>query len=129
MKFLTNSSPTGKRKQAPMSLPMQHIIRHLFRVETLEEVPRQQLEELVEEYPSFGVGRYLLSRKLQAEAAGHFGEETQKTNLYFANPLWLQWLLQDDQAYASTEEAFAPEEPAHSLQPEEWNAAGDAELP
>src|SRR5216684_3721987 len=81
MKFLTNSSPTGKRKQAPMSLPMQHIIRHLFRVETLEEVPRQQLEELVEEYPSFGVGRYLLSRKLQAEAAGHFGEEKQTCTL------------------------------------------------
>ena len=78
-----------------MTLPTQHIIRHLFQVDTLEEVPRQRLEELVEEYPSFGVGRYLLSRKLQAEAADRFGEETQKTNLYFTNPFWLQLLLQD----------------------------------
>jgi len=78
-----------------MSLSTQHIVRHLFRVESLEEVSRQQLEELVSTYPSFGVGRYLLSRKLQAEAADNFVEETLKTNLYFTNPFWLQWLLQD----------------------------------
>jgi hypothetical protein len=79
-----------------MSLSTQHIIRHLFGVESLEEVSRQQLEELVGTYPSFGVGRYLLSRKLQTENADHFNEETQKTNLYFTNPFWLQWLLQED---------------------------------
>jgi hypothetical protein len=79
-----------------MSLSTQHIIRHLFRVESLEEVSRQQLEELVETYPSFGIGRYLLSRKLQTENADHFNEETQKTNLYFTNPFWLQWLLQEN---------------------------------
>lgn len=75
---------------------MQQIIRHLFQVDTLEEVPRERLEELVGSYPSFGVGRYLLSRKLQTENAGHFSEETQKTNLYFSNPFWLQWLLQNE---------------------------------
>ena len=86
-----------------MTLPTQHIIRHLFQVDTLEEVSRQQLEELVEEYPSFGVGRYLLSHKLQAEAADRFGEETQKTNLYFTNPFWLQWLLRDQASRPSVE--------------------------
>ena len=74
---------------------MQHIIKHLFQADSLEEVPRERLEELVEEYPSFSMARYLLSRKLQAEDAGHFNEETQKTNLYFTNPLWLQWLLRN----------------------------------
>jgi len=102
-----------------MTLPTQHIIRHLFQVDTLEEVPRQQLEELVEEYPSFGVGRYLLSRKLQAEAADHFGEEAQKTNLYFTNPFWLQLLLQNEAPRPVTEWRPASE----------WNAAGEAELP
>jgi hypothetical protein len=112
-----------------MSLSTQHIIRHLFRAESLEEVSRQQLEELVEEYPSFGVGRYLLSRKLQAEAADHFNEETQKTNLYFTNPFWLQWLLQDaarpvdgiPPVRQGTEEEIA--------QPAQWDAAGDTEFP
>ncbi|HVV04535.1 MAG TPA: hypothetical protein VHC96_09960 [Puia sp.] len=123
-----------------MTLPTQHIIRHLFRVDTLEEVSRQQLEELVEEYPSFGVGRYLLSRKLQAETADRSGEETQKTNLYFTNPFWLQWLLEDQAPRPVTEWRPAPEwndtpapvdpvpeEP--SFVTEEWNAAGEAELP
>lgn len=117
-----------------MTLPTQHIIRHLFQVDTLEEVPRQQLEELVEEYPSFGVGRYLLSRKLQAEAADHFGEETQKTNLYFSNPFWLQLLLQDGVLHPVTEwksaqvpvDAFPDEIP---FVIEQWNAAGEAEVP
>jgi len=130
-----------------MTLPTQHIIKHLFRVDTLEEVSRQQLEELVEEYPSFGVGRYLLSHKLQAEAADRFGEETQKTNLYFTNPFWLQWLLQGQASRPAVEwrptsawkeeserkevpewreESEWKESPAPV---EEWNAAGEAELP
>jgi hypothetical protein len=107
-----------------MTLPTQHLIRHLFRVDTLEEVPRQQLEELVQEYPSFGVGRYLLSCKLRAEAANDFREETQKTNLYFTNPYWLQWLLQDG---APTPVREWKETPFAAV--EEWNAAGEAELP
>lgn len=73
---------------------MQHIIQHLFQAGSLEEVSRERLEELVSTYPSFGVGRYLLSRKLHTEQAGQFAEETQRTNLYFTNPFWLQWLLQ-----------------------------------
>ncbi|HEX9514510.1 MAG TPA: hypothetical protein VF939_28650 [Puia sp.] len=75
---------------------MQQIIQHLFRVDSLEEVSRERLEELVSTYPSFSVGRYLLSRKLHTEDAGHFSKETQKTNLYFSNPFWLHWLLQNE---------------------------------
>jgi hypothetical protein len=133
-----------------MTLPTQNIIRHLFQVDTLEEVTRQRLEELVKEHPSFGVGRYLLSCKLQTEARDHFDEATQKTSLYFPNPYWLHWLLQEDSPQPLRQETFqdnsidhAPEkaqfddtpinEPApgiHSfVKTEEWNAAGEAELP
>jgi hypothetical protein len=76
-------------------LYMQQIIRHLFKVDTLDEVSRERLEELVEEYPSFSVARYLLSRKLGTENSDHFTQETQKTNLYFTNPFWLHWLLEE----------------------------------
>src|SRR5450631_2292223 len=74
---------------------MQQIIKHLFKADSLEEVSRERLEELVQEYPSFSVGHYLLSRKLHAEDAADFAGETQKTNLYFTNPFWLQWLLRN----------------------------------
>jgi hypothetical protein len=74
---------------------MQQIIRHLFKTDTLEQVTRERLEELVGEYPSFSIARYLLSSKLRSENADNFNEETQRTNLYFTNPFWLHWLLQD----------------------------------
>ena len=72
---------------------MQQLLQHLFKANNLGDVPRERLEAMVEEYPSFSVARYLLSSKLRAENADHFTEETRKTNLYFTNPFWLQWLL------------------------------------
>ena len=80
-----------------MNYPMQPIIQHLFQASSLEDVSRQRLESFVAEYPSFGIGHYLLSRKLQAEGADSYREETQKTNLYFTNPFWLQLLLERPQ--------------------------------
>jgi len=80
-----------------MNYPMQPIIQHLFQATSLEDVSRQRLESFVAEYPSFGIGHYLLSRKLQAEGADSYMEETQKTNLYFTNPFWLQLLLESPQ--------------------------------
>jgi hypothetical protein len=71
------------------------IIQHLFQVNSLEDVSRERLETFVEEYPSFGIGHYLLSRKLQKEDTGGFEEKTKLTCLYFSNPFWLQWLLEN----------------------------------
>jgi len=98
---------------------MQHIIKHLFRVDTLEEVPRVKLEELVKEHPSFGIGRYLLSSKLHAENDGHFTEETLKTNLYFNNPFWLQWLLLQAEVYTAPEPAYEPPPPVYETPAED----------
>lgn len=71
------------------------IIQHLFQASSLEDVSRERLEAFVESYPSFGMGHYLLSCKLQAEGSERFMPETQRTCLYFSNPLWLQWQLQN----------------------------------
>ncbi|HEY4111838.1 hypothetical protein [Puia sp.] len=83
-----------------MQQPMQPILQHLFQASSLDDISRQQLEAFVEEYPSFGIGHYLLSRKLKAEDADRFATETQKTSLYFTNPFWLQWQL-DHVVFAS----------------------------
>ncbi|HVS95081.1 MAG TPA: hypothetical protein VHE54_01305 [Puia sp.] len=78
---------------SPTHEPLLAIIRHLFQAESLEEVSRQRLESFVEEYPFFGIGHCLLSYKLQGEDRERFREATQRTSLYFSNPLWLQWQL------------------------------------
>ena len=77
---------------------MQPIIQHLFQANSLEDVSMERLEAFVEEYPSFGIGHFLLSRKLQVEDAGRYSGETQRTNLYFTNPFWLQWMLENSGA-------------------------------
>jgi len=84
-----------------MNPSMQPIIQHLFQVSSLEDVSRQRLESFVAEYPSFGIGHYLLSRKLLAEGADSYMQETQRTNLYFTNPFWLQWLLDNPEENAA----------------------------
>src|ERR1700761_554474 len=76
-----------------MQQPMQPLLQHLFQASKLEDVSRQRLEAFVEEYPSFGIGHYLLSRKLRSEGSERFVAETQRTGLYFTNPFWLQWQL------------------------------------
>jgi hypothetical protein len=78
-----------------MQQPLQPIIQHLFQVPNLEDVSRERLESFVTEYPSFGIGHYLLSHKLRTEDPGLYEETTQKTCLYFSNPFWLQWLLEN----------------------------------
>ncbi len=88
---------------------MQTTIQHLFQVTALEDVPRERLESFVEEYPFFGYGHYLLSRKLKAENSGGWLEETHKTSLYFSNPFWLQWLL-ENRAEAKGPAEETPEE-------------------
>jgi hypothetical protein len=116
------------------------IIQHLFQVNSLEDVSRERLETFVEEYPSFGIGHYLLSRKLQKEDTGGFEEKTKLTCLYFSNPFWLQWLLENTdvggQKAVSETKAFAVlpleeatqrhvEADAEAPAVQEWSIAGE----
>src|ERR1700733_8406709 len=78
--------------------PLQPILQHLFQVSNLEDVSWQRLESFVAKYPAFGIGHYLLSRKLRSERSDRFAEETQRTSLYFTNPYWLEWLLQHEES-------------------------------
>lgn len=76
-----------------MNMRQPLLLQHLFQVSNLEDVSWQRLESFVKEYPAFGIGHYLLSRKLRADSSDKFPEETQLTSLYFTNPYWLEWLL------------------------------------
>jgi hypothetical protein len=78
-----------------MNQSMQPAIQHLFQVSNLDAVSREQLEKFVEEYPCYGFGHYLLSRKLRTENADGFLTAARKTSLYFSNPFWLQWMLEN----------------------------------
>src|SRR5580658_7080715 len=104
-----------------MNPSMPPAIQHLFQVSTLEAVSRGQLEKFVEEYPCFGFGHYLLSRKLRAENADQFLTATQKTSLYFSNPFWLQWMLENapepEKKYSPTQDHTSEPAPLYTEEP------------
>ncbi len=102
------------------------IIQHLFQVNSLEDVSRERLETFVEDFPSFGIGHYLLSRKLQKEDAGGFEEKTKLTCLYFSNPFWLQWLLENTDVGGQKPTPGHMEADAGFPVTQEWSAAGEA---
>ena len=61
--------------------PLQPILQHLFKVSNLEDISQERLESFVREYPAFGIGHYLLSRKLRAEGADSFPEERSRAHV------------------------------------------------
>jgi hypothetical protein len=114
---------------------MQQIIRHLFQADSLEDVPRERLEAIVQEHPCFGMGHYLLSRKLVSEGGEVFLEKANRANLYFSNPLWFHWLLKNDHSAPSnlptlSSESLAAESlPTESLPAEEMQTMPAAGFP
>jgi hypothetical protein len=76
-----------------MSSQINQITQFLFESDNLENISLDQLRQLVDEFPSFNAGHYLLTQKLQDEESPELTTEVQKTVLYFHNPFWLQWLL------------------------------------
>jgi len=51
--------------------------------------------EVINEFPSFNAGHFLLSKKLKEQNTGEFEKESMRTALYFHNAFWLQTLLDD----------------------------------
>jgi len=78
---------------------MQHhihtLVKQFFRKETLEEVSVDELRQFTEEYPYSAAGQLLFTRKLQQTDAEQYAEQAEKSTLYFYNPVWSRWLLQN----------------------------------
>jgi hypothetical protein len=91
---------TGKSEQ---------IVMTLFGTRNLKEVSIEQLKELVETYPSFNVGHYLLSKRLETDKNSESLNANLKTALYFNNPFWLQWLLENQKDESTGNEEKADE--------------------
>jgi len=72
-----------------------HIVKHFFKTDSLENVSVKQLEDASAQYPFFGLAHYLLSKKLYLRKEDRYSDETKKTALYFTNPFWMQWLLEN----------------------------------
>lgn len=70
-----------------------NILYHLFRKNSLDEIPLEALEHFTRQYPYFSIGQFFLTKKLQDISDAAYRKQFQKTLAYFHNPLWLQYQL------------------------------------
>ncbi|WP_458925669.1 hypothetical protein [Flavitalea antarctica] len=72
------------------------IVYQLFQKETLDEVSESELRYFTRQYPFAGTGHLLLAKKLQLQGEKRaFEREIAVTSIYFNNPAWLQFVLQE----------------------------------
>src|SRR5258706_14506468 len=64
----------------------------------LQDCSLDELQQLADQYPYFSPAHLLLAKKLQEESSSSYEEQVQKTSLYFQNRLWLNYLLNDNEA-------------------------------
>ncbi|MCW3117109.1 MAG: hypothetical protein JWM28_1191 [Chitinophagaceae bacterium] len=69
------------------------LAQSLFKKNSLQECSRWELEILADHYPYFGIAQFLVTGKLKDENAETFGRQLEKTSLYFTNPLWLDYVI------------------------------------
>lgn len=102
------------------------LAQSLFKKNTLQECSRWELEILADKYPYFGIAQFLLAGKLKQEGAEAYKKQVQKTSLYFTNPLWLDYTLNNEPASLQPS-MEVPATKAHSLTEEELKFAPKVE--
>ena len=68
---------------------MQHILQHIFKKSSLDEIPVNVLQQFTREHPLFAIGHFLLAKKLQEKNDPELQQQLHKTVLYFHHPLWM----------------------------------------
>ena len=79
-----------------MTNQIDHIVQHLFNKKRLDDVSVYELERFIATHPYFAAGHFLLAKKSQVDSFDNFKEKVATAALYYHNPLWLQWLLEQD---------------------------------
>lgn len=87
-----------------MQQHIQTLVKQIFRKDDLKDVTVNELEQFTASFPYAAVGQFLLARKLKETGSEQFTHQADKASLYFNNPLWAHWQLQQ-QATAVTEPA------------------------
>src|SRR6185369_6534153 len=95
MRFSTGFSLIGNRLIYFMNLSIDQLAKSILQKNTLEDCNVNELQRLTDQYPYFSAAQLLLTKKLQKENAEQYLKHLQKTSLYFYNPLWLEYLLDD----------------------------------
>ncbi|HEY4936438.1 MAG TPA: hypothetical protein VII44_07650 [Puia sp.] len=90
-----------------MNSGLPSLLDAIFGKKDLASVSLDEMYEIINEFPSFNAGHFLLSKKLKEQNDATFEKESMRTALYFHNAFWLQTLLEEGNNIR-TEEISAP---------------------
>lgn len=80
-----------------MQQHIQTIVQHFFQKNSLHDVAEAELQEFTNDYPYAIIGQFLLAEKMRHDNQDAFHDQALRTSLYFNNPAWLYWQLQEHQ--------------------------------
>lgn len=85
-----------------MNSPVENIVQHLFKTDSLDNVSTGQLQQLINDYPYFDAAYFLLAKKLFKGKEPGYEKTIQQAALHFSNDLWLQFMLNEEQIHSNT---------------------------
>lgn len=80
-----------------MQQHIQTIVQHFFQKNSLHDVAEADLQQFTADYPYTIIGQFLLAEKMRHDNQEAFHDQALRTSLYFNNPAWLYWQLQEHQ--------------------------------
>ncbi|HWB26231.1 MAG TPA: hypothetical protein VG738_12160 [Chitinophagaceae bacterium] len=92
-----------------------NILQFIAGKQTAGDITVDELAVISAQYPSFGVLKYLLAKKAQAESNEHFIEYAQSAIVHFSNPYWFHFKLNEE----SLVTASGLQQPVSAVAPEE----------
>lgn len=72
------------------------LAKSILQKENLDECTTQELRQLANQYPYFGPVQLLLTEKMKSGNKIEYDAQVSKTLLYFNNPLWFHYLVNDN---------------------------------
>lgn len=78
-----------------MQQHIQTIVQHFFQRTSLHDVAEADLQQFASDYPYSIIGQFLLAEKMRHDNQEAFHDQALRTSLYFNNPAWLYWQLQE----------------------------------
>jgi hypothetical protein len=78
-----------------MNHSQEKVLRYLTGSDNVDSIAVEDLQKLAEENPYFTVAQFLLTKKLKDQNNQSFLPQVQKTALYFSNPYWLHYQLEE----------------------------------
>ncbi len=97
-----------------MNLTVDEITRTVTGKRSLQECDTEELKQITQQNPYFGPASLLLTKKLKQEDVSAWEELAHKTSLYFHNPVWFDYVLNNTviQENKITEQEIKPVYPA-----------------